>query len=146
MALTERRQLRAARAMLGWSQEKLAEQSGVSVPTIKRLEPGDEPLATTVETLRKLQMALEAEGIEFLNHGRPGVRSRGSQMTTEPIYVDASQSAVLEHGATSINCPTVQEAVIEYYRLPPERKAIAKITSRGTVYSASEIERLHYKK
>jgi transcriptional regulator with XRE-family HTH domain len=101
MALTERRQLRAARAMLGWSQEKLAEQSGVSVPTIKRLEPGDEPLATTVETLRKLQLAFEREGVEFLNHGQPGVRIRAAKSKenewdrkypfTDPIEADRAR-------------------------------------------------------
>jgi transcriptional regulator with XRE-family HTH domain len=71
-------QLRAARALLSWSQERLAEVSGVSVPTIKRLEPGDGPLETRVETMAKLQRALEAAGVEFIpeNGGGTGVRLR----------------------------------------------------------------------
>lgn len=74
-----RSQLRAARALIGWSQEKLAEASGVSVPTIKRLEPGDGLLQTRVETLDKLKRALEAEGVVFTNGGEPGVK-----MTKKP--------------------------------------------------------------
>lgn len=69
-----RPQLRAARALLGWSQERLAEASGVSVPTIKRLEPGDGLLQTRVETQEKLRAALEAAGVAFTNGDEPGVR------------------------------------------------------------------------
>jgi transcriptional regulator with XRE-family HTH domain len=56
--------------LLGWSQERLAEASGVSLPTIKRLEPGDGQLATKVETIEKLQRALEAAGVEFISSAR----------------------------------------------------------------------------
>ena len=72
----DRSQLRAARALLGWSQERLAEASGVSVPTIKRLEPGEGLLQTRVDTLDKLRRALEAEGVSFTNGGEPGVKLR----------------------------------------------------------------------
>ncbi len=37
-------QIKAARALLGWSQEQLAAVSGVSIPTVKRLEAADGPL------------------------------------------------------------------------------------------------------
>lgn len=72
----DRSQLRAARALLGWSQERLAEASGVSVPTIKRLEPGEGLVQTRVDTLEKLRRALEAEGVSFTNGGEPGVKLR----------------------------------------------------------------------
>ena len=64
--------------MLGWTQQDLADRSGVSLPTIKRLEPGKGPLAVRFDTLQKLQAALEAAGVEFLdgNGGGPGVRLR----------------------------------------------------------------------
>ncbi|CAO4184626.1 Helix-turn-helix protein [Methylorubrum populi] len=73
-----RSQLRAARALLGWSQERLSEASGVSLPTIKRLEPGEGSLQTRVDTLNKLQAALEAAGVLFIpeNGGGAGVRLR----------------------------------------------------------------------
>jgi transcriptional regulator with XRE-family HTH domain len=69
-----RAQLRAARALLSWSQERLAYESGISLATIKRLEPGDGLLATKLETADKLRRTLEAAGIEFTNGGQPGVR------------------------------------------------------------------------
>ncbi len=73
-----RRQLRAARALLSWSQERLAQESGVSPPTIKRLEPGEGSLQTKVETMKRLQAALEAAGVEFTNGGQPGVQDEAS--------------------------------------------------------------------
>lgn len=70
-------QVRAARAMLRWEQRQLADASGVSLPTIKRLEGKPGPLAAQGRTILDIQLALEAAGIEFLNHGRPGVRMKG---------------------------------------------------------------------
>lgn len=67
-------QIRAARAFLRWSAKDLAERSGVSVPTIQRLETTDGPLRVKVETLDRLQRALEGAGVEFLD--RNGVRLR----------------------------------------------------------------------
>jgi len=73
-------QLCAARAMIGWSQDQLAERSGVSKPTIARLELGrqDSPIRGYASTARKLVSALEAAGVEFIaeNGGGPGVRLR----------------------------------------------------------------------
>jgi transcriptional regulator with XRE-family HTH domain len=132
-----------ARTALNLGVRELAELAGVSSNTVSRFEAGDELKPRTVAAIRA---ALESAGVIFVdeNGEGPGVRLRKNHMTTEPIYIDASKSAVLEHGATSINCLTVQEAVIAYHNLPLERKEIAKITSGGKVYSASEIERFHY--
>jgi transcriptional regulator with XRE-family HTH domain len=71
-------QLRAARAILKLEQSELADLSGVSAETIKRLERLDGTLAANVRTLTQLKSALEQEGIVFLseNGGRPGVRPR----------------------------------------------------------------------
>ena len=72
------RQLKAARALLAWSQERLAAVANVSVPTIKRLEAQDGPLGGRNETGRKIRLALESAGVEFIdeNGGGPGVRLR----------------------------------------------------------------------
>jgi len=72
------RQVKAARALLSWSQKDLAEASGVSIPTIARLETADGPLGGREETARAIRAALEAAGIEFIaeNGGGPGVRLR----------------------------------------------------------------------
>ena len=69
--LMQRSQLRAARALLAWSREMVAAASGVSLATIKRIEPGEGTLSTTVETLEKLKTALEAAGVEFTNGDQP---------------------------------------------------------------------------
>lgn len=68
------RQVKAARALLGWSQTKLAEVSGVSEPTIKRLEAGDGELGGRASTVDAIRAALEGAGIEFTNGGEPGVK------------------------------------------------------------------------
>jgi predicted transcriptional regulator len=72
------RQIKAARALLAWSQEQLASAADVSIPTIKRLEAHDGPLGGRSETGAKIKQALEKAGVEFLdeNGGGPGVRMR----------------------------------------------------------------------
>ena len=67
--------IRAARALLRWEQRELAHASGVSLPTIKRLEdstPGT--LAAHSSTVTALRRALESAGIEFTNGNGSGVR------------------------------------------------------------------------
>ena len=68
------RHIKAARALLAWSQETLAERSGVSIPTIKRLEAEDGALGGRTETSEKIRTTLQAAGIEFTNGDAPGVR------------------------------------------------------------------------
>lgn len=73
-------QMRAARAMLDWSQAKLAEKSGVSVETIKRLERIEGAIgATKVSTLDAIKRALIASGVEFTNGDEPGVKFRAKK-------------------------------------------------------------------
>jgi transcriptional regulator with XRE-family HTH domain len=75
------RQLKAARALLAWSQRELAAAANISVPTIKRLEAQDGPLGGRNETGTKIRLALENAGVEFINEngGGPGVRLRKGQ-------------------------------------------------------------------
>jgi transcriptional regulator with XRE-family HTH domain len=74
------RQIKAARALLDWPQEHLAEAAGLSIPTIKRLEAQDGPLRGRSNTGQRIFAALEKAGIEFIdeNGGGPGVRLRKS--------------------------------------------------------------------
>ena len=74
------RQIKAARALLDWSQEQLAAAAEVSIPTIKRLEANDGPLGGRGLTVEKILTSLEAAGVEFIdeNGGGPGVRRRKS--------------------------------------------------------------------
>ncbi len=69
MGLKTVEQLRQARAALGWTQAKVAETAGVSLPTIKRLENGSGNLAIRLETLSSLETALKKQGIQFLESG-----------------------------------------------------------------------------
>jgi transcriptional regulator with XRE-family HTH domain len=63
-------QLRAARAMLGLDQRKLAELCGLSLPTIQRMEASDGVVRGNVDSLMKLVGALEAAGIVLIGEGR----------------------------------------------------------------------------
>ena len=62
------RHLRMARAAAGWTQEVLAERSGVSRVTIANLESGKIP-DPRVHTIRALVRALEAEGVALTERG-----------------------------------------------------------------------------
>jgi transcriptional regulator with XRE-family HTH domain len=70
-------QMRAARALLGWSQSELAKRAGLSLPTIKRVERGKGP-AVSEEARSRIRQALEGGGAKFIseNGGGPGVRLR----------------------------------------------------------------------
>ncbi len=62
-------QLRAARALLGVDQRRLAELAGLSVPTIQRMEASDGVIRGTVDSLTKLIAALDAAGLELIGEG-----------------------------------------------------------------------------
>jgi len=65
-------QLRAARALLGIDQRKLAELCGLSAPTIQRMEASDGVIRGNVDSLMKLIEALNAAGIELIGEGAAG--------------------------------------------------------------------------
>jgi len=62
-------QMRAARALVGMEQKTLAGLSGVSLPTIQRMEASNGVVRGVIETLMKVMGALEAAGVEFINEG-----------------------------------------------------------------------------
>ena len=62
-------QLKAARALLGMDQKTLAEASGLSLPTIQRMESSDGTIRGNVDSLMKLVGALNAAGIELIAEG-----------------------------------------------------------------------------
>jgi transcriptional regulator with XRE-family HTH domain len=75
--LTTGYQLAAARALVGMDQTDLAERAGFSANTIRSMEKsGAGPIAGRSANVYAVQRALEAAGVEFLNHGQPGVRLR----------------------------------------------------------------------
>jgi transcriptional regulator with XRE-family HTH domain len=62
-------QLKAARALLGIDQRQLAEASGLSLPTIQRMEASEGTIRGNVDSLVKLVEALDALGIELIAAG-----------------------------------------------------------------------------
>jgi transcriptional regulator with XRE-family HTH domain len=70
-------QVRAARVLLGISQQDLAELSAVGLATIKRVEAAGSELTGTAQTMARIQRALESKGVEFIDQDDkqgPGVR------------------------------------------------------------------------
>jgi transcriptional regulator with XRE-family HTH domain len=85
-------QLRAARALAGLDQRGLAELSGLSLPTIQRMEASEDVIRGNVDSLTKLVAALDAAGVELIGEGaastgggrgvrlkRPATATRGAR-------------------------------------------------------------------
>lgn len=77
------RQVAAARALLGWSQDRLAEAADLSRQALLRWENGQtEPREAT---LQRVVQVLGAAGIEFTNGNHPGLRLKFPP--TEPNHL-----------------------------------------------------------
>ncbi len=72
-------QIRAARALLNWSQEDLAKAAGLSKPALANIERGTS--MPRIDTIQSLQVALEEGGVEFTEG--TGVRLRGEILKVE---------------------------------------------------------------
>jgi transcriptional regulator with XRE-family HTH domain len=71
--LTTGNQLKAARALAGISQIELAAAAQISVTTVSAMEgKGEATLGSGLDTIKAVMDALDAAGVELLNHGRPG--------------------------------------------------------------------------
>lgn len=72
-------QIRAARAIVRWSANELAEQAQIGVMTVRRAEAADDVPPLIPNNLDAIQSALEEAGVEFTGGDGelPGVRSRG---------------------------------------------------------------------
>lgn len=83
MAVLSPAQCRAARALLGWSQDQLKEASGVAKVTIADFERGARTRSPYPDTLQRLVDAFAAGGVVLLSEGGyqgdggPGVRLKG---------------------------------------------------------------------
>lgn len=69
-------QIRAARALVRWSAEELANAASVGIATVRRAEAEDGVPPTTAANLNAIRLALQTAGVEFIreNGGGPGVR------------------------------------------------------------------------
>lgn len=79
-------QLRAARALAAIDQRELAERSGLSVPTIQRMEASGGVIRGNVDSLMKLVRALSAAGIELIGDGATSsAGGRGVRLKAPPV-------------------------------------------------------------
>lgn len=71
------KQMKAARQFLEWNQRDLAEKSGLSLPTIQRMEKLGLGRSSAANA-EKIRLTLEEAGVEFIpeNGGGAGVRMR----------------------------------------------------------------------
>jgi len=86
VAMITSSQCRAARGLLDWTQQELADRARVGIVTVRQFEGGlNEPRRATLEVIRR---ALEAAGVEFIqeNGGGPGVRLRKRQHKQSQRY------------------------------------------------------------
>ena len=82
-------QLRAARVLLGIDQRRLAELSGLSVPTIQRMEASETMVRGNVDSLVKLIAAFDAAGIEMIDEGAVSYsQGRGVRLKLKPSSAD----------------------------------------------------------
>ncbi|WP_315734914.1 MULTISPECIES: helix-turn-helix transcriptional regulator [unclassified Bradyrhizobium] len=82
-------QLRAARALLDIDQRQLAELSGLSVPTIQRMEASEGVVRGNVDSLMKLIEALNQSGIELIGDGAASQTGGRGVRLKEPALSDS---------------------------------------------------------
>ena len=79
-------QIRAARALLGLDQRRLAEAAGLSLPTIQRMEASDGQVRGNVDSLVKVVEALERAGVELIGEGAASpAGGRGVRLRVAPV-------------------------------------------------------------
>ena len=94
-------QLRAARALLGIDQRRLAKLSGLSVPTIQRMEASETMVRGNVDSLVKLITAFETAGIEMIDEGSAShSQGRGVRLKATPGAARPTPGADSENKAS----------------------------------------------
>lgn len=125
--------VRAARALLRWEQRDLAEASGVSLPSIKRLEIQPGPLAAQDRTVEAIRQALEVAGVIFVaeNGEGPGVRLRKRPESAAEL---TRQIDVIEDDLAETEGPSAQTPAGGMQRLERahKREAVKKLKNRRT--------------
>ena len=70
-------QIRAARGLLGWRQEQLAQAAKIGLATLQRIEQRDGLIQANFSTVLKIEKALQGAGIRFIDEaGSTGVELR----------------------------------------------------------------------
>ena len=89
-------QCRAARGLLDWTQQELADQARVAVVTVRQLEAGG--VTPRRATRQVIQRAFELAGVELIddNGGGPGVRLRKRLRAKPKNKRNASQTLMID--------------------------------------------------
>lgn len=99
-------QLRAARALLGIDQRRLAGLSGLSLPTIQRMETSEGTIRGNVDSLMKLVTALDRAGIELIGDNATSVSGgRGVRLKVAP---DTAKLKLDDHDEATAERPKVR--------------------------------------
>ena len=101
-------QLRAARGLLGWSQSELAVRAGLSLPTVKRLEGRFGPRVSD-EARKKLQLAIETAGVEFMDENGGGLGVRFRRTEEKLCGGDMSWNGIILHKAKECRVECIDE-------------------------------------
>lgn len=127
------RQIKAARALLAWSQEDLAAGSGVSYPTIARLETSDGELGGRSDTAAKIISALESAGVIFVaeNGEGPGVRLRKRPENAASLSreIKALEGDLASAGSVP---PKTPKGGMQRLESAHKREAVKKLKNRRT--------------
>ena len=89
-------QMRAARALLGIDQRRLAELSGLSLPTIQRMEASDGVVRGNVDSLMKLIGALNQAGIELIGEGAASTAGGRGVRLTRPAVAQGTRDRMID--------------------------------------------------
>jgi transcriptional regulator with XRE-family HTH domain len=93
-------QLRAARALAGLDQRRLAELSGLSLPTIQRMETSEDLIRGNVDSLTKLITALDSVGIELIGEGAASSGTGRGVRLKRPPDVSRVHNLLLDSSAS----------------------------------------------
>jgi transcriptional regulator with XRE-family HTH domain len=126
--LTTGNQLRAARALVDMDQGTLAGRAGVNINTISSMERrGTEVLTSGLDKVKAVMHVLEEAGVEFLNHGQPGVRLKSQSqdqvmaLPLEPLQIvsssDMSVRLRTHDGELPINVVVERSAIEDHLQL-----------------------------
>jgi transcriptional regulator with XRE-family HTH domain len=147
--LVSLRQIKAARALLAWSQQHLAEKSGVSYPTIARLEALDGAVGGHPRTEEKIIAALQKAGVEFTNGGQPGVKLRflsssgAAKPEFEPFKISKSSDASITietfDGEMPIRIVVEKSAIDSHFGVPASTRKFRREIVEANLNKIKEV-------
>lgn len=130
MAMITPAQIRAARALLNWSQADLAEASGVASQSIKNIERGvTDPRLSTAMTIKT---TLEKAGVQFLNPGDP---AKGPGVTLKAVETQAGLTRRItaieaDLAETAGEMPATPQGGMQRLDRARKREAVKKLKNR----------------